>query len=474
MNRRIFLKSAGLLVGGYCLSESAFAHLQADDHSSIIRGRVVAVSKGVQGVAVSDGYAIAVTDKNGDYQITTNPESAFLFICNPSGYEIEQDAGFAAIYRSLDQQHYTFHLRKSELDDLHHGFIGLGDPQVRVQDDVRQFQQESIPDMQQFIQLQTHRSFHGISVGDSIWDKPDMWQPYQEAVAQLGIPFFQTVGNHDKHESTQHQPDTAALFKMHCGPTYYSFNRGMAHYVVLDNVNYTSIKDYNGEISAEQLAWLAKDLALVPHDHLLILSVHIPVYNAVKNKQDLYALLAPFSNVHILSGHTHQNTNHIHQHIFEHTIASVCGAWWTGSVCTDGTPRGYAVFEVQGSTLSWCYKSIGKDTDYQFRTSVQRLNKGHRITVNVWNYDPEWKVQWYADGKLMGHMDQTKTLDPLARSLYEGPQLPADRRGWVEPRRTAHIFYTQTRAKQVQIVVTDRFGREFKEDVNLKETYAIS
>lgn len=32
--------------------------------------------------------------------------------------------------------------------------------------------------------------------------------------------------------------------------------------------------------------------------------------------------------------------------------------------------RGYGVFEVNGTSISWFYKSIGKERKYQFRSSV--------------------------------------------------------------------------------------------------------
>ena len=70
-------------------------------------------------------------------------------------------------------------------------------------------------------------------------------------------------------------------FQQNYGPTYYSFNRGKAHYVVMDNVRYLGKdKDYDGFIQQHQLDWLQKDLAFVPKDHLLIpvSYTHLDVY----------------------------------------------------------------------------------------------------------------------------------------------------------------------------------------------------
>src|SRR5690606_11841939 len=129
---------------------------------------------------------------------------------------------------------------------------------------------------------------------DSIWDTPKMWAAYKDGIAKIGIPFFQVIGNHDKQEATDTESDNARLFKKQFGPTYYSFNRGKVHYVVLDDIRYKTIKEYDGHISIEQLAWLKKDLSHVPKNHLIVISLHIPVHTSVKNKEDLYALLTTY------------------------------------------------------------------------------------------------------------------------------------------------------------------------------------
>ena len=49
-----------------------------------------------------------------------------------------------------------------------------------------------------------------------------------------------------------------------------------------------------------------------------------------------------------MSGHTHFNESWEQDNIIEHNHGTVCGAWWTGPICGDGTPRGYGVYEVNG------------------------------------------------------------------------------------------------------------------------------
>ncbi len=168
----------------------------------------------------------------------------------------------------------------------------------------------------------------------------------------MGIPFFQALGNHDMDYRMGGDETSDVTFKKVYGPTYYSFNRGKAHYVVMDDVRYLgNEREYDGYITEDQLGWLAKDLQYVDKNALLIINLHIPVYNQVKNNKDFYALLEGYKNVHIMSGHTHYNANNLSNGVFEHNHGTVCGGWWTGPICGDGTPRGYAVYEVNGTII---------------------------------------------------------------------------------------------------------------------------
>jgi hypothetical protein len=257
-------------------------------------------------------------------------------------------------------------------------------------------------------------------------------------------------------------------FQQYYGPTWYSFNRGKVHYVVLDDVRYLGKdREYDGYISEEQLAWLQKDLSFVPNDHLVIVCLHIPVHNEVKNNEALYAVLKG-RNVHIMSGHTHYHRNVIKHDIFEHNHGTVCGAWWTGPICGDGTPSGYGVYSVKGTELSWHYQSTGKDADHQVSLVVKDEDAtSKKLQVNVWNYDPAWQVECWVDGTKHEALKREKGFDLLAVALYQGPQLPKPR-GFAEPKKTDHLFNAVIPAttQQVKVVATDRFGKKYTAEYN--------
>jgi C terminal of Calcineurin-like phosphoesterase len=144
----------------------------------------------------------------------------------------------------------------------------------------------------------------------------------------------------------------------------------------------------------------------------------------------------------------------------------VCGAWWTGPICTDGTPGGYGVYEVDGPALRWYYKAVGHDRAHQLRVYPKGSvpARPDEVVANVWNWDPEWKVIWFEDGISKGPMQQATALDPLAVELHAGPNLPAKHK-WVEPTLTDHLFFAKPSAgaREIRVEAVDRFGTTYTE-----------
>ncbi|MGB8195102.1 MAG: calcineurin-like phosphoesterase C-terminal domain-containing protein, partial [Chitinophagaceae bacterium] len=323
---------------------------------------------------------------------------------------------------------------------------------------------ESVPDVKKYVAAAgANTLLHGITVGDIVWDELKLFDDYDKAVAQMNIPFFQCLGNHDMDYRKGGDETSDDTFQQTYGPTYYSFNRGEVHYVVMDNVRYLGTdRDYDGWIQQHQLDWLQKDLAFVPKDKLIVLCVHIPIHSGTKNKEALYALLEG-RDVHIMSGHTHYNVNAEKNNIYEHNHGTVCGAWWTGPICSDGTPCGYGIYKVKGKELTWHYQSTGKPADYQMKlfladySSIQK-----QVIANIWNYDPKWKTEYWVDGVSKGSLEQFEGFDPDAYKSMLGPDLPKPR-GFAEPRMTNHLFRAMVPAesKEVKVVATDRFGKKY-------------
>jgi hypothetical protein len=468
MNRKSFIQRIGLLAGSafIALQTNALGQLKRDE---TITGTVSCEGKGIPNAIVSDGFSVVVTDANGKFAIGPHVKAKAVFLSTPAGFDFNVDSNIVRQYETLGARNeYNFKLKKLKKKDDHHRFIIWADPQVKNKKDVAQMMDTSVTDVQKLVrEMGSHALVHGICVGDIVWDNLPLYNDYNTAVAKMGIPFFQALGNHDMDYRMGGDETSDKTFKEYFGPTYYSFNRGKAHYIVLDDVRYLGVeRTYDGYITEEQLAWMEKDLSHVPKDNLVVINLHIPVHNAVKNNADFYKILEKFTHVHIMSGHTHYNKNVIENGIFEHNHGTVCGAWWTGPVCGDGTPRGYGVYEVKGTELKWYYKSTGLDSKEQVRIYVDELTNQKRLIANVWNWDPSWKVAYFLDGKAMGDLPQEKGFDPLAITLYKGDKLPLGRT-FAEPKKTDHLFvaHFEPAVKKVKVVVTDRFGEQYTAEI---------
>lgn len=465
MNRRSFIQKSSLLATTLFVSLKAYPALSIFDADVKITGKVASKGRGIANVVVSDGFNVVTTDKDGNYSISTNPLAKFVWVSTPAGYEFRTERSLAKHYESVDRNAtLNFELQLLKQKDDRHNFIIWADPQVKNMNDVEKMMLSSVPDVKKVLsQMDKKIPVHGVTVGDIVWDNHELFKEYNKAVVQMGIPFFQCLGNHDMDYRLGGDETSDKTFMENYGPTYYSFNRGKAHYIVLDDVRYLGVeRDYDGWITQAQLDWMAKDLSFVAKDALVIVCLHIPVESGVKNKADFYKVLNGFTNVHVMSGHTHYNRNMITNGVFEHNHGTVCGAWWTGPICEDGTPCGYGVYEVDGTKLKWHYKSTDLDRKEQLRIFVSELTNQKRVIANVWNWDPQWKVEYFLDGKAMGLLSQEKGYDPDAVKTMKGPSLPKSR-GFAEPKLTDHIFvaHFEPSVKKIKVVATDRFGEQF-------------
>ncbi len=489
LSRRRFLKSTALAGAALFLP----APLRADPYCPWpvvppgppvrIRGRVAARGRGLAGVAVTDGRTVVATEADGSFTLVADGNRPFVYCSIPAGYRIPQNpTGTARFYMPLRADargEMTAHFDLEPLDgpDDRHAFLVLADPQTQDAYEMDRLHAETVPDVRATVAALGDVPCFGVACGDIMFDNLALYPDYERAVAAMGVPFFQVVGNHDLDVAVPTDEASTTTFQQHFGPTYYSFDRGEVHYVVLDDVFWHSA-GYFGYLDAVQLGWLEQDLARVEPGRTVVVFVHIPalsmqyrregqrrppIANAITNRDHLYRLLEPFE-AHIVSGHTHE-----HEHVFEggvheHICGTTCGAWWSGDLCHDGTPNGYAVFEADGSSLRWRYKATGHDPAHRLRVYARGADPTapDEIVANVWDWMPGWTVVWYEGGERKGLMARRTGTDPRSERLHRGPDLP-ERRPWVEPARTDHLFYAPVApgTSEIRVEATDPWGRTF-------------
>ena len=485
-SRRNFVKStalasAGLFLPAGLIEEFGSCFVPVPDVTSPlrVRGRVQAQGKGLGKVAVSDGRSVTVTQADGSYELVTDTSRPFVFVCLPAGYEIPTNApGTANFYHALrpgakGEARADFSLEPARAADTNHQFLVLADPQMQNSYETGLFHSQTIPDVQATLRAYANAPTFGIGCGDLLFDDLSLYPDYEKGIRKLGIPFFQVIGNHDLDLKVRSDEASDRTFGQYFGPTYYSFNRGDVHYVVLDDVFFLGA-GYIGYLHETQLQWLEADLALVEKGRTVVVALHIPssgtrekregkaeaLGNTLANRQELYRLLEPY-RAHLLSGHTHESEHTFEGNRHEHVNGAVCGAWWSGPICWDGTPNGYSVYEVKGESLQWRHKSVGFEATHQMRLYAPGSEGNpNELVVNVWGWDPAWKVFWYEGADRKGAMTPRKGLDPLSVKLHTGDKLP-ERRPWVDPVPTDHLFYApvSANAKGVRVEAVDRWGK---------------
>jgi glycerophosphoryl diester phosphodiesterase len=448
-----------------------------------ITGKVKAGNEKLAGIVVTDGTHFTQTDSTGTFQFDVSDEADFVYIFTPAGYTAPFGSGTPLFYRSLKEgdPNYTFDLEKLSFATKNYALLATADPQTKTQEQFARFERESVTDLEETIAEYKSKGINtiGIALGDIAWDELELFNNYKQAIAGLKIPFYPVIGNHDHDLHFSSDYESAETYRQQFGPTYYGFNLGKQYYIVLDDIVYKGDKKYDEDLTDEQLEWVKNYLNYVPRGSELIFAMHAPFKNIRNNRiiphgQKLLDSCKGYK-VSFLSGHTHLNSNmEVAPGIIEHNIGAICGTWWTAETCRDGTPNGYQVFESTPGHRSWYYKSVGKDRNYQ----LELFDKGsvtgqaNAVVAKIWNWDPQWKVQWFEDGKRMGAMQQVSAYDPQylryleARSEDGKKPVP----GYKQSVRSFFYFAASPslNAKKVKVIVTDRFGSTYEQEITLR------
>lgn len=507
-SRRLFLKTG--LFSGLSLLMSPFLSCGKDDPAAggedpgdiqipidpapgmDLYGAIVdEEGKPVPGVVVSDGFSCATTDNKGIYQMKKNAAADMVFYSTPSAYAVKaasNSLNAASFWTALSakQHRYDFSLTKLTKPETEFTLVCIGDPQVTSADEVTRFKNETMNDLKAFLSTQ-EKACYGLVLGDVVGDHPELLSSMRVVLGSTSMPFFTTIGNHD-HNKAVTNDDTQAgkTFQSVFGPLNYSFNRGDVHFVCLDNVLYTAQSNYTAGFTDEQIEWLKQDLSHVPKTKMVIVFYHIPLRNTAsyRNRNKMLELLKDYANVQLMAGHTHYHENCAVTTPFatyEHIHAAACGAWWKSTVNVDGAPNGYAVYDIKGTTFSnWYYKPTNYARDFQIRLHKGNAsfggdhgnysyNKGENtIVANIWNADPEWKIEAYEDGVPAGTLVKQSTLiDAFAAGYHVGVlNRNPNNYGATGNGSNKHAYLHTVKnpqAKLIEIRATDRFGNVYKQ-----------
>ena len=398
-----------------------------------VTGTVTSGSLFLEGVIVTDGSSFTTTNFKGKFSLDIKEDAEYVYIVTPSGYVADWSTGIPAFYQNAEGvSKFLFDLQRTQ-GGSDYNIIAMADPQTRTPEHFEMFAGKPLSDL-----TATAKSLGGLTVGlalgDITWDEAARLDDYKSAIVKTGVPFYPVVGNHDKTSWKN------------MGPENYAFFLGKDLVIVLDNVIYGKDSKFKGGYTDQVLAWVKGLMAYVPAGANLYIAQHIPTLedNRKIYQADRLLDIVRGHKVTILSGHSHENNNFvIERNIVEHNIASICGSWWESELCCDGTPSGYKVFTKVGNQLSWYYKPVGHSKKHMAQAYGPGENAEYpnSILVNVWDWDQQWKVEWYEDGVNKGKMDP----------------LPGH-----------HLLATPSRyAERVMLVVQSRFGQKWTQTIDL-------
>ena len=368
----------------------------------------------IEGVAVSDGFQVTATDKNGYYELNGVTADTWYIYCSiPEDVKVPIDEfGRPCFFQKYPSNtpKYDFTFEKlPNGKEKEFALLAIADTQVSHLDHTVRYKAQATPEMRQYSQ-EIGMPCYGVALGDLVYcsstnNAEHLFYEMREAFSLSGIPTFAVMGNHDNCHFSTTKPvfegprnsnfnlAIQRAFEECFGPINYSFNRGDAHIVCMRNMQWNSTTHPDGGhiiemFTDKQIEWLKQDLAIAPKNKTLFFCVHIPILNPTeKSLQEALTLLDQFDDVQILSGHYHlrqcydhklSNTGH---KAFEQVWAAMHGTGWghNGNLACDGSPNGYGVIEVKDGKI---VKSIHKGFPYGMNSPDYqiRLHRGGDIT----------------------------------------------------------------------------------------------
>lgn len=477
--------------------------------------------RGLANVAVSNGRDVVLTNSKGRYELPVDNDD-IIFVIKPANYKVALDennlprfyynhkpagspdlkfkgvAPTGSLPKSVD-----FALQPSA-ESTGFSILAFGDPQVPSQREVDFFARGVVAEVKG-----STKAVLGISLGDEANNNLDVFEPYKKAVKEVGLPWYNVMGNHDMNFDVKADSLSDETFEAHFGPATYSYNYGNVHFIILDNIMYPGIGKgarYSRGLRADQLQFIENDLKVVSKDKLIVLAMHIPPDPRVgdpKNDgiQALFDLLRDFPHTLSLSAHTHIQYQDFygeaegwkgskpHHH---YNVGTTSGDWYSGefdaagipaATMADGTPKGYATIHFSDNQYTIDYTVAGKPADYRMNIWMPKVvehkerNVGG-VYVNFFMGSARDKVEFRVDDGKWNKLEYILEPDPFYVHLwmrwdYTDTLLTGRRPG--KPKASRHLWWAPLPSDlkpgehTVEVKATDMFGREFIQ----KERYVI-
>ena len=316
----------------------------------------------------------------------------------------------------------------------------FGDPQVKSAREVDYYRRDIVEPLRG-----RHGAQLGITLGDVVDDVPALHPVVKAETARLGIPWLYAPGNHDVDPDATDDAGSLRSFNREIGPDTFIRETRLANFVVLDDVIALPGRKpaYIGGFREDQFLLLEARLPKLRKDRLLVLAMHIPLFEEAgkdsfrdEDRARLFALLQPFPHVLVLSAHSHAQRHVFHDAddgwqgatpLHEYNVGAACGSYWSGvedaagipdAMMADGTPNGYAVLTVKpGGDYALAWHNARDASDSQIGLHAPKvLRRGAYpawgVFANVYMGMDDTRVEYRVDDGEWMPMKQVLQPDP--------------------------------------------------------------
>jgi len=475
--------------------------------------------QGIGGVAVASRNSLVLTDSLGIYSLYLQHEDE-IFVIKPASYSYYLNEynlpQFYYLHRhkhppmlkyhGIEQtgplpENLDFPLLSGSYEEAF-SIIVISDPQAYNLNHVEYYEKDIVEEL-----VNASGFSFGITLGDIVGNDLDLFEPINKATARIGIPWFNVIGNHDINDDSPDPYHSDERFNKIYGPSTYAFHHGKVFFIVLNNIIFPNAYTghyYVGGIRDDQFAFIERALELVPDDHLVVLCMHIPLYNQTQwgetflnhHRIRLFEVLKDREFTLSLSGHSHTLRHHFfgsdegwlretpHHH---YTSGAASGDWWSGiyqengvpeSTMYDGTPNGYSIIRFSGNQYTIDYKAAGYPDNYKMRIYGPKAVPQHThyrgyFYVNFFQGSEKDKVEWKVNDGDWKPMRYTVEPDPYnyARQYVwdHADELPLGVRP-SSPMPSYHLWKARVPTNlpaginTIHVMVTDMYGRIFSEE----------
>ncbi len=328
-----------------------------DEDGDGIKG---ATETGIANIVVSNGVTAATTGVTGGFELPE--EGSFIFVTVPNTH-----AASGPWYRSVSDTQFNFGLKLAPAEKSGDSFTFIHMTDIHLDAANLATFNKAVAEFNTISPAFIVNTGDLVNEGEaspaitiSEAQATEWFGKYKTAISGLTMPVYNAVGNHDCADlACETAAGAAGCSKNVCrnnfGPTYYSFDWGQYHCVVLDPNNGVSSSVEVFSITGSQLEWLQKDLSYRQKDSPVLVFCHAPT-TSWRTRDTVLNLLKQYKT-QIFSGHAHQDFLMDSAGVPEQVTAALSGEWGHGDNL-DGNKPGYRIVSVAGSALDDFYKEI--------------------------------------------------------------------------------------------------------------------